>query len=238
MKVPLLVQERKCQECTLRGHSVFSILSDEQVSDLNDHKACTVYRKGQYLFTENGRPMGLFCVHSGKIKLTTIGLDGKEQIMRLAKDGDVIGYRALLTDERYRLSAIALEDCAVCLIEKDFFLELSAKEPKLNQRIFKLISNDLKKAEEHIVSLSQKNVRERMAEALLFLKATYGFEDDGITINVRLSREELADYIGTATESVIRLLSEFNTAGIIELEGKKIRIRDNDRLIRTANIPL
>lgn len=238
MKIPLLVQERKCQDCTLRGHSVFSILSDEQVSDLNDHKACTVYRKGQYLFTENGRPMGLYCVHSGKIKLTTIGLDGKEQIMRLAKDGDVIGYRALLTDERYRLSAIALEDCAVCVIEKDFFLELSAKEPKLNQRIFKLISNDLKKAEEHIVSLSQKNVRERMAEALLFLKATYGFEGDGITINVRLSREELADYIGTATESVIRLLSEFNAAGIIELEGKKIRIRDNDRLIRTANIPL
>jgi len=238
MRVPLLVQERKCQDCTLRGHFVFSILSDDQISDLNDHKACTVYRKGQYLFTENSRPTGLFCVYSGKIKLTTIGLDGKEQIIRLAKDRDIIGYRALLTDERYRLSAIALEDCAVCVIDKDFFLELSAREPKLNQRIFKLISNDLKKAEEHIVSLSQKNVRERMAEALLFLKATYGFEGDGITINVRLSREELADYIGTATESVIRLLSEFNAAGIIELEGKKIRIRDNDRLIRTANIPL
>lgn len=236
MKVPLMVKERSCHDCNLRGHSVFSILSETQVIDLNDHKYCTVFRKGQVVFSEHAMPMGLFCIHSGKIKLSTIGMDGKEQIIRLAKNGEIIGYRALITDERYRLSATALEDVSACVIDKAFFLDLAMQEPKVAQKIFKLISNDLKKAEDQIVSLSQKNVRERMAEALLFLKATYGFEEDGKTINVRLSREELADYIGTSTESVIRLLSEFNAGGLIELDGKKICILENEKLVKTANL--
>ena len=167
---------------------------------------------------------------------STTGLDGKEQIIRLAKNGDIIGYRALITNERYRLTAIALEDCSACVIDKNFFMDLAMKEPRIAQKIFKLISNDLKRAEDQIVSLSQKNVRERMSEALLFLKATYGFEEDGKTINVRLSREELADYIGTSTESVIRLLSEFNNGGLIRLDGKRIMILDNQKLVKTANI--
>jgi len=98
------------------------------------------------------------------------------------------------------------------------------------------MGNDLKEAEDHIVSLSQKNVRERMAEALLFLKATYGFEDDQKTINVTLSREEIADYVGTSTESCIRLLSEFNQDKIIAIHGKKISIINLPLLIQTANI--
>lgn len=88
----------------------------------------------------------------------------------------------------------------------------------------------------HIVSLSQKNVRERMAEALLFFKATYGFEPDGQTLNVQFSREEIADFVGTSTESAIRLLSEFNHDKFIELKGKKIKIINLDKLVRTANL--
>ncbi|MBL0118185.1 MAG: Crp/Fnr family transcriptional regulator [Saprospiraceae bacterium] len=217
-------------------NSIFSILSDTQVIDLNAHKYCTVFRKGQVLFAENAMPVGLFCIHSGKVKLSTQGIDGKEQIMRLAKSGEIIGYRALVSNERYHLSAIALEDCSACVIDKAFFMDLAMQEPRIAQQIFKLISNDLKKAEDKIISLSQKNVRERMAETLLFIKATYGMEEDNKSLNVRLTREELADYIGTSTESVIRLLSEFNAAGIISLEGKKILILEHDKLVRTANI--
>ena len=211
-------------------------MSDTQVIDLNAHKYCTVFRKGQVLFAENAMPVGLFCIHSGKVKLSTQGIDGKEQIMRLAKSGEIIGYRALVSNERYHLSAIALEDCSACVIDKTFFMDLAMQEPRIAQQIFKLISNDLKKAEDKIISLSQKNVRERMAETLLFIKATYGMEEDNKSLNVRLTREELADYIGTSTESVIRLLSEFNAAGIISLEGKKILILEHDKLVRTANI--
>ena len=192
--------------------------------------------RDRFYFAENAMPVGLFCIHSGKVKLSTQGIDGKEQIMRLAKSGEIIGYRALVSNERYHLSAIALEDCSACVIDKTFFMDLAMQEPRIAQQIFKLISNDLKKAEDKIISLSQKNVRERMAETLLFIKATYGMEEDNKSLNVRLTREELADYIGTSTESVIRLLSEFNAAGIISLEGKKILILEHDKLVRTANI--
>jgi len=195
-----------------------------------------VYKRGQYIFNENGFPHALYCINQGKIKLNTTGIDGKEQILRLAKTGDVIGYRSLLSNERYHCSAVALEDSSVCVIDRNYFLEAVGNNPKLLFEVVRKITNDLKKAEEHIVSLSQKNVRERMAEALLFFKATFGFAADGQTLNVTFSREEIADYVGTSTESAIRLLSEFNQDKIIELAGKKIKILSLPKLIKTANI--
>ena len=228
--------EESCQFCTARLTSVFNVLEHEQVVEMNTHKSCATYKKGQYIFTENGMPLGLFCVNSGKIKLATTGFDGKEQILRLSKGGDIIGYRALISGERYHCSAFALEDCSICFVPKDYFMNLMKTDHKLCFEVAKKISSDLKLAEEHIVSLSQKNIRERMAEALLFLKATYGFEDDGQTLNVIMSREEIADYVGTSTESAIRLLSEFNQDKIVELQGKRIKIVDLQRLIKTANL--
>lgn len=225
-----------CADCKLNHNSLFSDLSEEQHEELAKHKSCSSAKKGQIIFSENGLPMGLFCINKGKIKLSTTGPDGKEQILRLVKDGDVLGYRALISNDRYHCTAIAIEDCDFCFIEKEFFMNLVMNSPKLTVAIFKKISDDLKKAEDHIVSLSQKNVRERMAEALLFFKATYGFEADGETLNVQFSREEIADFVGTSTESAIRLLSEFNHDKIIELKGKRIRIINLDRLVRTANL--
>jgi CRP/FNR family transcriptional regulator len=212
------------------------VLDNDQVAELNQNKSCSVYKKGQIIFNENAVPNGLYCVNSGKIKLSTLGFDGKEQILRLAKSGDVIGYRALLSNERYHCSAVALEDCSICIIDKKYFQQSIENNHKLLFEVVKKISSDLKTAEEHIVSLSQKNVRERVAEALLFLKATYGLMEDEQTINVSLSREEIADYVGTATETAIRLLSEFNQDKIIELSGKKIKIINLQKLIKTANL--
>ncbi|MCS6818975.1 MAG: Crp/Fnr family transcriptional regulator [Chitinophagales bacterium] len=225
-----------CMFCQPRKNSIFSNLSDEELELMNMHKSCAIYRKGQYIFNENGFPQALYCINNGKVKLNTIGIDGKEQILRLAKSGDVIGYRSLLSNERYHCSAVALEDSSICVIDKNFFLQSVNNNQKLLFEIIKKLSSDLKTAEEHIVSLSQKNVRERMAEALLFFKATFGFAEDGQTLNVVLSREEIADYVGTSTESAIRLLSEFNQDKIIQLEGKKIKIINLPKLIKTANL--
>lgn len=225
-----------CTTCIARANSVFGVLSHEQSHELTLHKSCAVYKRGQYIFNENGFPHALYCINQGKIKLNTTGIDGKEQILRLAKTGDVIGYRSLLSNERYHCSAVALEDSSVCVIDRNYFLEAVGNNPKLLFEVVRKITNDLKKAEEHIVSLSQKNVRERMAEALLFFKATFGFAADGQTLNVTFSREEIADYVGTSTESAIRLLSEFNQDKISELAGKKIKILSLPKLIKTANI--
>jgi CRP/FNR family transcriptional regulator, polysaccharide utilization system transcription regulator len=225
-----------CAYCKLNQHSIFADLSQEEADELSKHKSCSSAKKGQIIFSENGLPMGLFCINKGKIKLSTTGPDGKEQILRLVKDGDILGYRSLVSNDRYHCTATAIEDCDFCFIEKDYFLNLMFTNPKLCVSIFTRISDDLKNAEDHIVSLSQKNVRERMAEALLFFKATYGFEADGETLNVQFSREEIADFVGTSTESAIRLLSEFNHDKIIELRGKRIKITNLDKLVRTANL--
>jgi CRP/FNR family transcriptional regulator, polysaccharide utilization system transcription regulator len=230
------IYEHNCATCNSRLHSVFSVVDPERVQDLNEHKSCSTYKKGQLIFSENGLPLGLFCVNSGKIKLSTSGPDGKEQILRLVKGGDILGYRALISNDRYHCNAVALEDCSICIVDKTYFMKLAMEDQNLCRAIFKKISDDLKKAEEHIVSLSQKNVRERMAEALLFFKATYGYETDEQTLAVQLSREEIADFVGTSTESAIRLLSEFNSDKIIGLSGKKIMILNQDKLIKTANL--
>lgn len=230
------IDNPQCLFCNTRMHSFFHVLDKEQLQLLTEHKSCATFKKGQYIFNEHGLPNGLFCVNNGKIKLSTIGFDGKEQILRLAKSGDVLGYRALISNQRYHCSAIAIEDSSVCVIDKNFFYQTIENNNRLLFEIARKIGNDLKIAEEHIVSLSQKNVRERTAEALLFLKATYGFAPDGQTINVTLNREEIADYVGTSTESAIRFLSEFNQEKTIEISGKKIKIINLPKLIKTAGL--
>ncbi|MBK8471194.1 MAG: Crp/Fnr family transcriptional regulator [Sphingobacteriales bacterium] len=225
-----------CEFCTARPLSVFNSLPADQLQQLNNAKSCMVFKKGQYVFAENSYPMGLYCINAGKIKLFITGHDGKEQILRFAKEGNIIGYRALLCDEPYHCSAIVIEDTSLCFIPKNTFLNLLEQNAQLSLSLIKLLGTNLKEAEQHIVSMSQKNVRERVAEALLFFKAVYGMESDQKTIQIKLSREEIADYVGTSTETAIRFLSELNSDKIIATEGKKIRILDLARLQRTAGI--
>jgi CRP/FNR family transcriptional regulator len=110
------------------------------------------------------------------------------------------------------------------------------KDPNLSMEMMRMLSGELRKAEVKITQLAQKPVRERLAETLIFIKETYGLEADGQTLNVRLSREEIANLAGTATESAIRLLSEFKKDGMLELEGKKIRLLDIPHILKTANL--
>lgn len=225
-----------CIHCSKRFSSVFCSAEREHLCDINDAKICSTYKKGQVICNEGAYPFGIFCVNSGKIKISRNGDDGREMIIRLAKPGDLIGYKALLSGERYSASAIAIDDCDVCFIPKDLFLSTLKKDASLSIELMRFISTELNKAETKVAHLAQKPVRERVAESLLFIKETYGLEADGVTLNVRLSREEIANIVGTATESAIRLLSEFKKDGIIELEGKKIKIVDSQKLVKTANL--
>lgn len=232
-KKPIL---QDCDNCATRKDSVFCNLCQGEIEEFNQSKSCNTYKKGQIIFNEGNNPYGLFCISVGKVKVFRTGQDGKDQIVRMAKDGDVIGYRALLTSETYNASAVALEDCDICFIPRDSFFRVLKDNNKLSLGLIKLLADDLKKAEQTITDLAQKTVRERMAEALLFLRQTYGLEADGQTISVVLSREEMASLVGTATETAIRLLSEFKNDGIVAFAGKKIQILNNEKLIRTANI--
>ncbi len=225
-----------CQNCKKRFTSVFCRVENDTMESINDEKVCTPYKKGQIIFHEGSRPLGIYCVNRGKIKLVKLGEDGKEQILRLIKPGDLMGYRALLSGDRYSASAVVMEDSGICFIPKELFMGVLQKDGVLSMEIMKLLSDDLRKAETSITHLAQKPVRERLAEALLFIKETYGFEEDSKTIALKITREELANIVGTATETTIRLLSELKTEGILQLEGKKIAILNLSKLVKIANI--
>ncbi|MCO6494266.1 MAG: Crp/Fnr family transcriptional regulator [Bacteroidetes bacterium] len=230
------LNSKNCAICGHRSHSIFCNSSGENINEINDGKVTSEYKKGQFLFYEGAHPHGLFCISNGKVKLSQMGDEGKETIVRLAKSGDVIGYKALLGGNRYTASAIALEDSIICFIPKETFFNVLKKDPDLSFSLLSLLSSELHNAENKIVQLAQKPVRERLAEALLFLRETYGLEEDGSTLDVQLTREEIANIVGTATESTIRLLSEFKKDGIIDMVGKKIKVIDKDKLVKTANI--
>lgn len=225
-----------CQTCAQKNASVFCKAKVEYLSEITSQKVSNTFKKGQTIFNEGSYPFGVFCINSGKVKLTHLGDDGKEQIIRLLKGGDIIGYRALLSGERYSATAVALEDTHICFIPKELFIYILKNDAALTFEMMKLLADELHKTELKMTHLAQKPVRERLAEILLFIEETYGFEEDGITLNVRLSREEIANLVGTATESTIRLLSEFKRDNMVELDGKKIKIINQKKLAKTANL--
>jgi CRP/FNR family transcriptional regulator, polysaccharide utilization system transcription regulator len=225
-----------CSRCEKRGDSVFCSTHGEHMDDISNSKTCSVYKKGQVIFHEGGHPFGVYCVNKGKIKLSIVGDEGKEQIVRLARDGDVLGYRSMLVNERYNATATVLEDSQVCFIPREVFMKALKGDTALSFEMMKLLSNQLREAEVKLTHLAQKPVRERLAETLIFLKETYGFDPDSTFIAVQLTREEIANLVGTATETAIRLLSELNKEEVIELVGKRIAIKDMKELARVANL--
>ena len=225
-----------CTLCPGKEHSLFADLPREDLDTLSQHKTCIRYKKGQTLFYEGTRPMGLFCINSGKVKVYKISSEGKEQILKLAKPGDFLGYRALISEEFYNSSATVIEEGAMCYIPKSDFLEILQKNPSFFRKMAKRVAHELGMMEQKLVTIAQKSVRERLAATLIMLKETYGMEgDESDLIDIALSREDLANIIGTATETVIRLLSDFKTQKLISLQGKKIKVLDHKGLIREAD---
>ena len=225
-----------CETCNSRGSSIFCNILDKEIENINVAKFCNKYKKGQIIFSEGNFPSGLFCINYGRIKLFKIGFDGKEQIVRLAKDSDIFGYRALISGDRYTATATAMDDSVICSIPRDTFFSLLNGNHSFSAKMIKLLTVDLRSAEDKMVSMANKPVKERLAEGILLLKEYFGLEKDGMTIKSILTREEIANLIGTATETAIRLLSELKHEGIIELDGKTIKILNHKELIRTANI--
>jgi CRP-like cAMP-binding protein len=230
------LESPSCASCLSRLNNVFSTLTDDQLANLSVEKSCNFYKKGQLVFFEGNRPTGLYCVNKGKVKIYQIGIEGKEQIIRLAKDGDILGYRSLISGELYTASASVIEDATICFIPKKTFFDLLQSNSELSTRMMKLLSNDLKSAEKRITALAQKPVRERLAETIIMLKEFYGVDKENSAIKANLSREDIANIVGTATETAIRVLSEFKNEKIIELKGKKIHIINSEALMRAANI--
>jgi CRP-like cAMP-binding protein len=224
----------KCEQCIVREFSSLKALGKEELLQMADCKTSYIIKKGEPIFEEGESVNGIFCIKDGICKLSKLSANGKDQIVKLVKPGELLGQRSLISDEPANLSAVALEDMEVCFIPKTEIMGFFNKNNQFSMNVMKTICGDLKEADDHMVSMAQKSVKERLAETLLYLEDTFGKNSDG-SLHIQLSREELAGMIGTATESCIRLLSELNKTGIIDLTGKKITIVDRNKLKRMAD---
>jgi CRP/FNR family transcriptional regulator len=224
-----------CSTCGARQRSVFCSLDTKQLQYVDDHKACDFFSKGEVIFKEGNYSRGLYCVSKGKVKMSKTGPSGKEQILRFATDGDIMGYNSMLSKKQLGSTAVALEDSAICFIPADQFFKIIKEEPKFSLKMLELTAKNWNEASRLITDMAQKTTRERLAEMLLWLKETFGLDDDDC-IDVQLSREEIANMVGTATEAVIRLLSEFKKEKLIALEGKKIRLLNIHGLVVLADL--
>lgn len=219
-----------CKNCFAKLFNVFCELSPKETTKLDSEKSTNIYRHGQILFYEGNHPNGIYCVNKGKVKIYKTGIDGKEHIVRLCKEGDFVGYRALIGNEPYSSSAVAIEDSVICFVPDYLFQEFLKGSPRVPNKLMEMMFRDLKAAERRAMELAQKPVRQRVAETLLMLKDFYGLESDGKTVNTTLTRIDIASLAGAATETTIRFLSEFRDEGLIDFDGKKIRIMDLDGL--------
>jgi CRP-like cAMP-binding protein len=224
-----------CERCSLESGSLFKYLSPEEVQILNYEKDFRQYKRGDILYQEGNRISGFFCVNSGIIKVFKTGFDGKEQIIRFAKKGDIIAYRSVLSNELACTSAKVIEDCQVCFIPSEILIQFIKTNSAYSLELLKLACHELGEANSFITDIAQKTVRERLAEILLLLVNDFGLDDEQF-LKVSLTREELANIVGTATESVIRLLSEFKSDKLVELNGRKIKILNRRGLEKISNV--
>lgn len=221
-----------CEFCQSHHRSLFGSLSEKEMTTVESAKTCTKYKKGQVLFHEGTRPLGVFCVNRGRIKVYRLGIDGKEQIIKISAAGDLLGYKALISAQHYNLSAEALDDCVVCFVPKEDFLELLKPGGRFYTDILKAVCEENGVMASKMTEMAQRSVRQRAALSLLMLKDTYGIEHEQEgEIEINLTREDLANIVGTATESLIRLLNDFKKENLIETQGRKIRILDSKGLM-------
>ena len=221
----------KCEQCIVRQFSSLKALNKDELLRMAECKTSYTIKKGELIFEEGEVTNGIYCIKDGVCKLSKLSNNGKDQIVKLVKPGELLGQRSMISDEPANLSAVALEDMEVCFIPRSEVMQFFTQNNQFSMNVMKTICEDLKGADDHMVNMAQKTVRQRLAETLIYLEDTFGKNDDD-TLRIQLSREELAGMIGTATESCIRLLSELNKSTYIELIGKKIKLLDKNKLKR------
>jgi CRP-like cAMP-binding protein len=204
-------------------------LSKEELKKVSDSKISKKIKKGEALFKEGQKLDGVFCVREGVSKLSKLSTNGKNQIVKLASKGEVMGQRSIIAEEITNLSATAVSDMDVCFIPKEIISNTLNTNPNFSLEVLRHMAHDLKEADDVIVNMSQKTVKQRLAEAFIYLKHNYGEDQNGYLV-LTMSRDDYANIIGTAIESLIRMISEFKKKGFIKTSGKKIGIIEERKL--------
>ncbi len=231
-----MLNAARALETLLNTNEAFLKLKESEVETIKENYDYMVYDRGSSIFVEGEKPESLLCLIEGKVKIYQEGVGGREQILRMAQPKGFIGYRALFAEENYAASARALEDCVVVSIPRIVLTQIMVNNPVFTQKMMMLMAKELGFANRRTVALTQKHIRARLAESLLFLKETYGYEEDGRTIHAYLSRQDIAGLSNMTTSNAIRTLSNFATEGILDIHGRRIKIRDVNKLRKISDM--
>ncbi len=215
---------------------IWRVLNEKEHKLIRDTARFINLKKNEIVYYENDKPVDFMCLLKGKIKIYKDGVGGRSQIVRVVRPVQYFGYRAYFAEEPYVTTAAAFESSVVCLIPMKIIEQILRNNGSLAMLLIRLLSIDLGVSDRRVVNLTQKHIRGRLAESLIFLKESYGLEEDGATIGVYLAREDLANLSNMTTSNAIRTLSIFEKERIISLDGRKIKIIDEDRLQKISRI--
>ena len=216
--------------------SVLTGLPPDELTLLEAGKTEQMYKKGEIIFREGAFPSGIFYITAGKVKKYKVDKDGKEHIIYVANTGELLGYHAILAEGRYPDSAAALEESKIAFIPKEDFLQVLQRSESLPKRLLKLLSHEFGVLANSLSLFTQKTVRERLALQLIVLREKYKVNfEPGMPVEINMSRDDLANLVGTVRENVVRVLSEFKEKGIVSTSGRKIIVLDVNSLIRIAD---
>lgn len=224
------------EEIKSKISTLWDLLSNEEREKMAHAISVQTYKKNMSVYREGDSPAHLLCLLTGKVKIFRDGVGGRSQIMRIMRPVQYFGYRAYLAGEPYVTAATAFEESVICSIPMSLIEEAMAHNNSLCQFFIHELATDLGISDRRTVSLTQKHIRGRLAESLLFLKDTYGMEADGCTLGIHLSREDLGNLSNMTTSNAIRTLSNFATEGLVSINGRSIRINDEEKLSRISRI--
>jgi CRP-like cAMP-binding protein/FixJ family two-component response regulator len=218
-------------ELTSNGLHTFinSVKGIEELEKMSNEKRTKKFNKKDTVYFEGDSPNFLYFLTSGKVKTYKMNKDGKEFVTNLYKSGDFLGYKSLINEQAYEESATALEATEVSLIPKEDFLHLLYSSKEVSHKFIKILAGSIDTKQQELLNLAYDTVRKRVADSLLKLEAKYNTKGEE-HFSIAISRDDLASIVGTATESVIRTLSEFKHDGFISIKGSSITILDSESL--------
>lgn len=217
--------------CQIGKNTLFTCLNARQLDAFKDVVIISSYKKREVVFMEGDECAGLYIIRTGRVKIVRSSHAGKEQIIKILKPGDMLGFEVLYGGKLYKNTAVAMEDCELCYMEKNSFFSIVVKEPEISKKLIISMGRELGHAYDRIGNLGLMNAREKLAHLLHTLAGEYGVKyDGGIKLNLTLSRLEIAELLGITQETSIRILKSFKDEGILDIRRKEIIIKSLDRL--------
>jgi CRP-like cAMP-binding protein len=214
----------------------WDVLTPDERQFVKSSSSVHHFRKNEMIHCEGDTPTHMMILAAGKVKVYKDGVGSRTQIIRMLKPGEHFGYRAIIANETSNTNVSAFEASSVYMLRADIFISILRNNNAFCFRFLEEIASDLGASDARTVNLTQKHIRGRLAEALLLLKKNYGVEEDGATINIYLSREDLANLSNMTTSNAIRTLSNFVNEHVIAMDGRKLKIIDDERLVKISKM--